>query len=889
MGPVNANSVGRSYDCTPLSYRMIDDLSKTMHEGCFVTAAFGMLDPDRGVAIFNGTDEAEEIRYGGSTAALNVLPYSASVARFGGFPGQGAYMYLYTYFPSNITDSRDIFLHRYKDIAGTPNYTVPGPDGQPLAVNPQAFAYAARGQWLVTEAPGHSLVRINLATYSVLPFGGTYTVPAQPYASHSASMAITQDGRYAAAVSTEFTTFKVYDLKTCGVTSATDGLAPQNCQAHDYWNYVRSQVSGTLQSISQLRFVTDGVLSFTATTNLGTESYELSPDGTIGSLIPYLGLGDSFASGQGAWNYLPGTDTSVNHCHLSAHSYPLRLNADLFGSSGHSVACSGATTHDVGNMAAGYTGQASDQRSAAEREADGSEVSLLHDFSPGYLAQQQFVESYQPGFISLQIGGNDVGFGAMLLRCMSPRSSLKSPNPNNCYSDYEDRLEVEQSINRTYPQLVALYQQLRRASPRSRIYIIGYPQIIAGNASCGLNVHVTFGDIEFARDATNYLNSVLQKAAKAAGVTFVDISTALAGHELCGSSVPAVNGITAGNDALGLLGQESFHPNALGHELIAQAILLATKNFKTTAAPVPDPIEPSPSTTATDPLLQAPHSGRSVRTVTREKTTVTRHVAKGSSVTLKATGVTHGIKPNTAYTVKLGSVVIGTTTSDGQGNVQTTVTIPVNTSPGTQPISIEGPGQNNDPISVVDDTHIDDTPTDADGDGILNDQDSCPLVVNSGGDFDADGVDDACDYNLVPPTDPVLPSADPIADPGVPNVQPTATTSNIVAGSTLNTSTAASLALVNLTAVVAGSSPSLSVSPTRKIAISQSAFRASRSVLGVRRVVGPQMAAPSATPTWPRPQLRVFWWYVWLLALIVLLMLVTGCRVVLHRLARFKR
>lgn len=859
LGPTG-EAPARSYDCTPLSYRMIDDLSKTMHDGCFVTAAFGMLDPDRGVAIFNGTDEAEEIRYGGSTAALNVLPYSASVARFGGFPGQGAYMYLYTYFPSNITDSRDVFLHRYKDLAGTPNFTLPGPDGQPLAINPQAFAYSGRGQWLVTETPSHSLVRINLATFSVLPFGPTFSVPAQPYASHSASMAVTQDGRYAAAASTEFATFKVYDLKSCGVTSASDALAPQHCQSHDYWDYVRTQVTGTLKSITQVRFVSDNIISFTATTNLGAETYELSPDGSLHSLIPYLGLGDSFASGQGAWNYLPGTDTAVNHCHLSAHSYPLRLQADLFGGTGHSVACSGATTHDVGSVAANYTGQASDQRSAQEREADGSEVHLLHDFSPGYLAQQRFVESYQPGVITLQIGGNDIGFGAMLLSCMSPLTRAKTLSPNSCYSDYEDRLEVEQSINRAYPQLVALYKQLQRTAPQSHLYIIGYPHIIARNARCGLNVHVTAGDIEFARDATNYLNGVIQKAARAAGVTFVDVSNALAGHELCERSLPAVNGITAGNDALGMLGQESFHPNALGHELLEQAILTATKNFKNITTPVSLPSEPPPTTAATDPLLQAPRSGRTVRTVNRAVITSARRALKGSTVRVSASGAKHGLKPSSSFSVRLGSTTIGTVVSDAQGNIEATVTIPLDVGTGTQPITITGPGQNNDPITVVDDTYIDHSTSDVDGDGIANDDDTCPLIIDSGSDADTDELDDACDYDLAPP-----PTAGGTPTPAAPIPEQTISNQTVSLGGKY----ASPLRVVTL----------------KKIQISNSAHRAKGSVLGVKQAGRPRVAVVGAGPAWNHGNLPVFWWYIWILVVALMLGIITLCQVLVRRFA----
>lgn len=42
-------------------------------------------------------------------------------------------------------------------------------------------------------------------------------------------------------------------------------------------------------------------------------------------LTRYVAIGDSFLSGEGAYDYLPLTDTEGNRCHRSAHAYPKRL------------------------------------------------------------------------------------------------------------------------------------------------------------------------------------------------------------------------------------------------------------------------------------------------------------------------------------------------------------------------------------------------------------------------------------------------------------------------------------------------------------------------------------------------------------------------------------
>jgi len=66
---------------------------------------------------------------------------------------------------------------------------------------------------------------------------------------------------------------------------------------------------------------------------------------------------------------------------------------------------------------------------------------------------------------------------------------------------------------------------------------------------------------------------------------------------------------------------------------------------------------------------------------------------------------------------------------------------------------------------------------DADGDGIPDNQDSCPNTVNSGLDADADGIDDVCDTEIAPSTDVdndgVLNSEDncpTVSNPGQENV-----------------------------------------------------------------------------------------------------------------------
>jgi len=93
--------------------------------------------------------------------------------------------------------------------------------------------------------------------------------------------------------------FKVYDLVNCGGNSSD--ADPPVCPAHDYASFVGQQIEG-LQAIRHVRFINDSLLSFEADSSTASNGgiYERAPTASITSLTDYLGLGDSYTSGEGA-------------------------------------------------------------------------------------------------------------------------------------------------------------------------------------------------------------------------------------------------------------------------------------------------------------------------------------------------------------------------------------------------------------------------------------------------------------------------------------------------------------------------------------------------------------------------------------------------------------
>jgi hypothetical protein len=303
------------------------------------------------------------------------------------------------------------------------------------------------------------------------------------------------------------------------------------------------------------------------------------------------------------------------------------------------------------------------------------------------------------------------------------------------------------------PRWTRLFNQLQAESPLSRVYAIGYPSIASDTGSCGLNVHLSKSELEFSEEMIAYTNDAIQKAAHNAGVAYTDISQSLYGHRLCEAANYdiAVNGLTAGKDAgvfgVSVLGHESYHPNALGHQLIEQAILRQTHNLT-------EVVTAQDTSGDTQKLLSVSKSGRAVAKRSPEPKLSPKVVKKGQSVTIKTGGRDHGLKPKTTYQIHVdgstGSIIGGGTTDD-QGDLDTSVTIPIDTEPGGHSIDVTGPDQTDEPIDVTQPIYVPASDSDADDDGTPDASDSCPQAANSGVDSDQDDIDDSCDGSIGPP------------------------------------------------------------------------------------------------------------------------------------------
>jgi lysophospholipase L1-like esterase len=230
----------------------------------------------------------------------------------------------------------------------------------------------------------------------------------------------------------------------------------------------------------------------------------------------------------------------------------------------------------IGRLGPGYLNLNPAQKTLAQTAA-------RENFIPGRIHQQRFVSRYKPKVITVGIGGNDAGFMSKLRTCIGL---------DTCEWATSGRHETAAEVAGVFPRLVNTYTELHKASPGSKIYVIGYPKVIDQNGNCsvlnGLLLNPT--EREFMNKGIEYINAVVQAAAKKAGVAYIAVEDVLGGHVLCGSSQPTyMNDITLGDDNgpggkldwIKVVGQESFHPRPEAHQLIAERINTFIPNLQT--------------------------------------------------------------------------------------------------------------------------------------------------------------------------------------------------------------------------------------------------------------------------------------------------------------------
>ena len=173
--------------------------------------------------------------------------------------------------------------------------------------------------------------------------------------------------------------------------------------------------------------------------------------------------------------------------------------------------------------------------------------------------------------VTLQIGGNDIGFTSILENC-----ATANPFAHPCRDKYvvNGHDTLADRIAATAPKVAAVLQGIHTRSPNARVFVVNYAAILPETGSgCWPQVPIAFSDVPYLRSVEKNLNAMLAQQAAANGARIVDDYTASLGRDACkSSSTRWVEPLVPANAAA------PFHPNARGEAGIATVVVGAVSS-----------------------------------------------------------------------------------------------------------------------------------------------------------------------------------------------------------------------------------------------------------------------------------------------------------------------
>jgi lysophospholipase L1-like esterase len=252
-----------------------------------------------------------------------------------------------------------------------------------------------------------------------------------------------------------------------------------------------------------------------------------SADGPGPTVARYVALGDSFA----ALGPADAPTTGPAACLRSTENYPAVL----------------ARTADVGEFIDATCGGAQ----------------TVHMSAPQIAGTPPQFDALTPDtdLVTLSIGGNDIGFGAMVGCIMqTPRAATGAP----CRDSLE--LTVTEALDQLDGRLDEVYAGIRERSPAARIVTTAYMPLVPDHGGCEFVSGMSPGDVTWTRHVTERVNMIVTGAASRAGADVVVPDDAGDRH----ACAPAAERYT---DFTGVeTGSHPMHPTAAGQRAMAAAV-----------------------------------------------------------------------------------------------------------------------------------------------------------------------------------------------------------------------------------------------------------------------------------------------------------------------------
>ncbi|HEX6361211.1 GDSL-type esterase/lipase family protein [Actinophytocola sp.] len=279
-----------------------------------------------------------------------------------------------------------------------------------------------------------------------------------------------------------------------------------------------------------------------------------------------VAMGDSTISGEGAGDYERGTNGEKgNWCHRSPHASIYQVDMPDVAKA-YNLACSGAPSAQVGlGKARQYTEISQSQQLAR-------------------IATRNRVVA-----VVVASGANDdPGFSHVLNACVQAWAGREKPCSRSVGPQWERR------VDRMIPKLTKALKDIQTVLRNAGYQRSDYQLVVQSYAApIGPGVARDLQDLSgcpflsqdlrwVEEDAVPLLTAGVRTAAANTGARFLDLSRAGAGHEACSSArdpdrewfrrLSVDWGDLQSDDRATHALQESFHPNAAGHEAFAMCL-----------------------------------------------------------------------------------------------------------------------------------------------------------------------------------------------------------------------------------------------------------------------------------------------------------------------------
>src|SRR5215208_4739941 len=249
----------------------------------------------------------------------------------------------------------------------------------------------------------------------------------------------------------------------------------------------------------------------------------------------YAALGDSYAAGP----LIPlqiqpfgCLKSNNNYAHLASRQLGLALT---------DPSCSGAETEDMTNP--------------QNVDPDGPNPPQFNSLTT------------KTRIVTIQIGGNDVGFSSIARDCTS---TANEGTPCQDRYVHDGRDEISERIQATAPLVAAVLQGIHARSPKARVLVVNYAAILPDEGpGCWPQMPITDGDVPYVRAKQKELNAMIAAQAAANGAELLDWYTASIGHDAC--QPPVIRWV---EPVVPVNAAAPIHPN-LGGMLGASQLLVA--------------------------------------------------------------------------------------------------------------------------------------------------------------------------------------------------------------------------------------------------------------------------------------------------------------------------